>query len=72
MRSQLQTDEVLAAIVQAYPCLYDKSDPGDKDKLQKEQARNAVGDAIGYDGGQINQLFSICVSLTKIGRISHH
>ena len=30
MRSQLQTDEVLAAI-QAYPYLYDKSDPGYKD-----------------------------------------
>ena len=31
MRSQLQTDEVLAATVQAYPYLYDKSDPGYKD-----------------------------------------
>ena len=51
MRSQLQTDEVLAATVQAYPCLYDKSDPGYEDKLRKENAWNAVGDAIGYDGG---------------------
>ena len=33
MRSQLQTDEVLAATAQAYPCLYDKSDPGYKDEL---------------------------------------
>ena len=51
MRSQLQTDEVLAATVQAYLCLYDKSDPGYKDKLRNENAWNAVGDAIGYDGG---------------------
>ena len=51
MRSQLQIDKVLAATVQAYPCLYDKSDPGYKDKLRKEKAWNAVGDAIGYDGG---------------------
>ena len=27
MRSQLQTGEVLAAAVQAYPCLFDKYDP---------------------------------------------
>ena len=51
MRSQLQTDEVLAATVQSYPFLYDKSDPGYKDKLRKENAWNAVGDATGYDGG---------------------
>ena len=51
MRSQLQTDEVLAATVQSYPSLYDKSDPGYKDKLRKENAWNAVGDATGYDGG---------------------
>ena len=30
---------------------YDKSDPVYKDKLQKENAWNTVGDAIGYDGG---------------------
>ena len=50
MRLQLQTDEVLAATVQAYPCLCDKSDPGYRDKLRKENAWNAVGDAICYDG----------------------
>ena len=50
MRSQLQTDKVLAATVQAYPCLYDKS-AGYKNKPRKENAWNAVGDAIGYDGG---------------------
>ena len=51
MRSQLQTDEVLAATVRAYPCLYVKSGPGYKDKLRKENAWNADGDAIGYDRG---------------------
>ena len=51
MRSQLQTDKVLAATVQAFPCLYDKSDPGYKDKLRKENAWNAVGNATGYDEG---------------------
>ena len=50
MRLQLQTDEVPAATVQACPCLYDKSDPGYRDKLRKENAWNAVGDAICYDG----------------------
>ena len=35
MRSQLQTDKFLAATVQAYPRLYDKSDSGYKDKLWK-------------------------------------
>ena len=48
---QLKTDKVLAATAQAYPCLYDKSDPGYKDKLRKENVWNAVGDAIGSDGG---------------------
>ena len=71
MRLQLQTDEVLAATVQTYPCLYDKSDPGYKDKLRRKNAGNAVGDAIGY-GDQINHLFSVRVSLAKIGRISYH
>ena len=46
-----QTDEVLTVTVQTYPCFYDKSDPGYKDKLWKENAWNVVGDAIGYDGG---------------------
>ena len=39
------------AIVQAYPCLYDKSDPGYKDKLRKQNTWNTVGDAIGYNRG---------------------
>ena len=47
----IQTDEVLVAAVHAYPCLYGKSNPGYKYKLRKENAWNAVGDAIGYDGG---------------------
>ena len=51
MRSQIQTDEVLAATVQAYLCFYDNYEPGYKDKLRKENAWNAVGDAISYDGG---------------------
>ena len=42
MRLQLQTDEVLAATVQAYPCLYDKSDPGYRDNLRKQNAWNAL------------------------------
>ena len=71
MRLQLQTHEILVATVQAYPCLYDQSDLGYKDKLRKKNAGNAVGDAIGY-GGQINHLFSVRVSLAKIGRISYH
>ena len=47
----IQEDEQLAEVIHQYPCLYDKSDAGYKEKDRKINAWRAVEEALGYEEG---------------------
>ena len=50
-KCDLEEDECLAEEVRKYPCLYDKSDPGYKERDRKKNAWKAVEEAVGYEEG---------------------
>ena len=58
----LQEDELLAEEVKKYPCLYDKSDKGYKERDRNANAWRAVDSALGYEEGMLN-LFDFNSSL---------
>ena len=50
----LQEDELLTEEVRKYPCLYDKSDKGCKERDRTSNAWRAVDLALGYEEGKQN------------------
>ena len=53
----IEEDEALAEKVRKYPCLYDKSDKGYKERDRKVNAWRAVDDALGYEEGKKESCF---------------
>ena len=47
----LQEEDTLAEEVRKYPCLYDKSEEGYKDRTKNRNAWNAVDQALGAEKG---------------------
>lgn len=50
-KCNIQEDEILAEAVRKYPCLYDKSDKGYKERDRKKNAWGAVEKELGYEEG---------------------
>ena len=50
-KSDVQEDENLATEVSKYPCLYDKTDKGYKERDRKQNAWAKIEEELGYEKG---------------------
>ena len=58
-RSNIQEDEELANVVERYPCLYAKSDPGYMEKDRKRNAWREVEIHLGLEKGEAEKRFTL-------------
>ena len=59
-------EETLAEEVTKYPCLYDKTNAGYKEKDRKLNAWKKVKEALSYEEGNKNMYYFNIVGLTKV------
>ena len=56
-RCNLQEEEILAETVRKYPCLYDKSNKGYKERDRKSNAWQKIDEELGYEEGTYTFLY---------------
>ena len=60
-KCNIEDDEALAEEVRKYPCLYDKSDKGYKEKDRNINAWRAVDSALNYvEGNSFQNIYRSC------------
>lgn len=62
-KRKIQEDEILAEEVRKYPCLYDKSDSGYKERDRVKNAWKAVENELGLEEG----LYCYIIIFSSIG-----
>ena len=57
----LEEEEILAEEVRKYPCLYDKSNAGYKERDRTKNAWRAIEEELGYEKGNKKELFFVTI-----------
>ena len=63
-KCNLQGDERLSIEVEKYPCLYNKSEKGYKEKDRKKNAWKKIEEELGLDEGNQSDKFFFCFYLS--------
>ena len=51
-KTSIKAEEALASVVEKYPCLYNKADPGYKEKYRQQNASVKIENTLGLERGE--------------------